>query len=83
MQLPESTSSPGIEREFQSPRRVIYSIPRLLVITVYVSKPAHPTAHYLFEVSAMGIQKGIIILVTRLMSGEEDEKGGDNTHVRS
>jgi len=48
---------PGLERELELPVCSVYSIPRLLIIRVYVCEPAYATVRCILEVRAFGVEK--------------------------
>lgn len=53
---------PWMERELQSPGRVVNAITRFLVITVDVCEPAYATSRYLLQILAVLVEDIVIFL---------------------
>ena len=52
----------GVERKFQVSSIVIYSVPRLLVVAVNVSKPTDTPAYDLLQITAVLVKQHVIRL---------------------
>jgi hypothetical protein len=57
-----STRRSRSEREFEPPRRIIYPVPRLLVVRVDVREPADATHDDILQVAAVLIYNVVVVL---------------------